>query len=363
MKPRSRVLISLSILFILLLGSILISFNASANYSSIPDLNSELSMTSNVNSTPIYMKSEDILFLIDKDEIAYVTAEYVLTNTLDEEHMQTLYLPFLQKPRNLTISIADSQINFEWFTMSIRFQIPDWESEVKSDWNEYESIRRRYDNNYTKYYWDEYFDYGYTIEFDAISHDYVFEPKESIRITVEYDRNIRSGLNEPRSDIDEKWDGYPDRPTWGHGDWAENFYYYKCLYIARTGSTWNQSIEKATFTFKIHKDILNSDHTFVDGSVHDFEYGYSWNIYLKEITGNEGDYVILSETYYNWTPINDIGVCWLVPRTEREYFNTFLEDHRGKVILAIVSAIILFIVLIVIISYRIEKKRANPSKR
>ena len=343
-----------SIFLILLIILQLFLSNASANYSSIPDIHSEMALTAQDNSTPVYMKAEDIQFTIKKDERAYVEAEYLLENPGDEEHHQELYLPFYQQPENLEIRVNDGKIDYEVTEMTIRVQSSYWDYHsrgLEDDWYEKEHLREEFES-FSDYYWSEYWKCGSNESFFAITHDYLFQPYEAITILVTYDRPIQAGLNEPASDVDERWLGYPGRPMSTHGDWAENMYYYKCLYITRTGATWNNPINVAAFTFKIHKDLLNSDRTFVDGSVHDNDWGPR-STYLTEIREVDGDYVVISITYYDWTPEQDIGVCWMVPRTERENFNkdeTNIFNIMDQIIAAfmIINIFLLFFIVLFI---------------
>ncbi len=298
----------------LLIPSNLITITGSANPSPIMDLSSDSSIATAINGTPIYLKSENVVFTIGKDENATVRAEYILKNTLDNEHVQTVYLPFFESPRELHISVNGEEIQYNWTSYSIRLRSIGWEDHYKRIWETNGSVREIY-GNYSSWYWHSYWNAGTVKKFIAIEFQMFFDPFEEIQVVSSYQRDILSEYASLRA-------------------FMSSDYYYKCLYIARTGATWNESIEEATFTFIIHKYLLNDEWTFENTSRHDFSlsnsdyFGYD-NCYLNEITSENKEYVTLSKTYTNWTPKYDIGVCWMIPRNGRE--NLQKEDIENEI--------------------------------
>ena len=289
-----------------------------ANPSPLPDIYSDASI-SNTSTTPIYLKSENINITVDSDEIAYENVEYFLKNNSNNNYTQEVYLPFFAKPLKTDAYVNDKKIELNWTTVTI-FSKPD-----QHGINE--------------------------LKLNSIHFKYEFKANEELKVKANYYRKIRSGLNEPLSHIEPK--GL--ETLFGHGDWAENKYFYKCIYLSRTGSSWSKPIESAIFTFKINKQLLNNNKSFIndaDHSSHDFSRGFKnfdyWsanNVYLTKISTEEDNFVTLSKNFTNWTPTYDVGVCWFVPRNERE--SLLLEKIVDYSYILIV--IIIFISIIIVI--------------
>lgn len=289
--------------FALAMAFLIVPAFACANPSPIPDIYCGATVSAIRSTTAVYLRSETVSVSIEKDEMAYVTADYALDNPSSSEVLQDVYLPFLERPTEASVTIDEKPAaDAAWKRVTIHY--------YGNDYNRRQTLEASLDSLYCAR---------------------KIPAGGTLRIRLDYRRDIIKGLNEPHPTI------RTDFGKYGHRDWAENTYYNKCVYLSRTGASWPRPIESAAFYFKVHRSLLNAAKSFEDGSDHDsyafyvnrsgfqkarkkFNDGhpvpYSKMLYLKKVSSMDRSYVYLENFEKDWVPEYDIGVCWIVTRAE-----------------------------------------------
>ena len=287
------------------------------------DLYSDANITHTDSTLTVYLKSENVNFIIDNEDKAFANHEYVLKNYSTNEIFLNIYLPFYEYPYEVELFVNDAIMNYDRVNLM---------KKLNTDANPPPSL-------------------------SAIKFNAKFKASEEINIKIKYCRIFFSQLYEPISGYINEKNNYKKTPP-------RNSYFYKCLYLSRTGASWKLPIEKATFTFKINKNLLNKDKTFYDAAETDYisdyiytspEYEGYTNFYLTKITSENDNYVILSKTFENWIPKIDVGVSWLVPRIQLTgIVYAYIRDYN--------YSLILILVITILITYSIKKIFSSKSK-
>lgn len=220
-------------------------------------------------NTSIQFISENIIYEINENRYAQVSASYVFQNPTNKTREQVIALPFkVAIPKEIQLFAGSELLPFSY-------------SNVPS------------------------------LEFDGQSYAYTFSSvtfEENETITV---RAVYSEMYSIPSE-------FFDNPF---------FNSKSCTYLAKTGSSWNNTIN-ATFTFKIKNNL--------------FPLGFDG----FDVT-NQGGYVVASKSFTNWIPDRDITVTW----------TTFNVPCLLGVIVPIIVIVTIFII------WRKKKKNSIPAEK
>jgi len=200
--------------------------------------------------------SENVTVILEED-LAHVEANYSFQNTGNLSLEQIVLLPFYEKPWNIDLRIEGETIDFSWDTFNL--------------------FKHGLD-----YYTNE--------ELSALNFTITLEPGENCTLNITYDRHY---LISPEKVL------------------RRNF-----IYLARTGSLWNDPIEYARFMFLVNETMVKDgfegipDFNGVSPYPMDKERVRELVDFLYEEVSREEGYILLERTYINWVPETDVGVAW-----------------------------------------------------
>ena len=221
-----------------------------------------------LKSNKIHFYQENVTYIIDKNLDVQVTAHYYFKNIVNETVNITIWLPF-----------TENHLFDDFLTT------PGYEYKIKGSYEIWEH----------KWYYVAVIDLS-------------FEPYEIKELPAIY-----TSTNTVES----------------YYDFTEVKHY--CEYLSKTGSLWNNTIDTATFTFKIHKDRYVSGITGFD-------------------TYTEEEYIVATITYDNWSSDHNIIISWKG------------EDRTTDFVLCISSIIIVLVLIILFVVFLIRKIKKDEKK-
>ncbi len=218
--------------------------------------------------------SEEVIYTIDDSDDAEVDADYVFRNKKNETVTKTIILPFVDIPSELQIRKNGIKISYNKIGYDLRL--------------------------------------NGTIINDAVSFNLTFKGNELITI------NARYLLTDTVNDIKKS-------------DYTQ----YSCRYLSETGSSWNNSLKYANFSFRIKNSLYT-------GGISGF--------YVRE----KGDYVIASKNLTDWSSDENIEISWRGP------VNDWFSDEFALLCCGVM--IIIGVVIIVVIIFFIKKMSKKDDK-
>jgi len=282
----------------------------------LPDFYAEACITSTNLIPSITLKCIEIRYFIDSDETVFVKAHYELYNSSEINLTQEVCLPFFTQPLSMNLIINDHA------------EIPQWK---------YKNISYYMDNSY----FTDSSRNSLTMEMISIVKDIYFLPKETKKIELLYNRKILSNKynnSEIVSTLNRQFIT---------NDISKD-YFYKCVYIARTGYAWKNPINDVTVSFSVHKYLLNQKKFFTNlTSINDYSPGYlgntkyTYDVMISRTENN--DFITLAFNYNNWLPKFDLGINWIVPYEERNFIYYVFKNYWYHMF----SLFILFLIIIV----------------
>jgi hypothetical protein len=242
----------------------LLSFNVSSNPIAIESYDMS-PVPANSNETGIRFVSEYVEYIIDSVGEVHVEATYSFENTKTTNQKITIWLPFYNDaPYDLEIHDKYAKINF--------------------------NIKQQVDNSSIPY--------SFCAEFNIS-----FYPSQIQNVTATYSDSI-----EHKSGV------FSDE--------------YQCSYLSESGKYWNNSLDNATFRFKINKDIHTSGLN-----------GY--------IITQEQDYIVATLTLHDWIPDRNISIRWN---------NTTISQYLC------ISVIIIGIICLLLLVFYLIKSKPDPAR-
>ena len=192
------------ILLILIMNNYVLAIEQPENYSCSP---------TTITDTQVMFISEEVEYVVDDWWYAWitVTAHYVFKNPTNKTINQTIFLPFLEYVPDETLEIRANG-NPILYIEDHSAYIEEFLSELVSKYHDSTSLA---------------------------SFNLSFKANETIIVVATY-----------QGDSEREWGS--DNPLAFLTD------IHRCKYISKTGGTWNTSLQNASFTFKIKKNLYNS---------------------------------------------------------------------------------------------------------
>lgn len=189
----------------------------------------------------IIFRSEKVVYTVDREDVASVDALYGFQNSLNAPATLNISLPFYHDvPKDLGLAGNGRTVAFETV-----------------------------DSEYPR---DPYY------SFARFRLDFLACETVNLRAVYTIDYTVYSDWHDPF--------------TLGTGQLS--YQHFWCRYIAETGRYWNNSLDSATFQFRIKQDLYGSG--------------------LEGFTiTRESGYVVATQAYSDWRPDQDIDARWQRP--------------------------------------------------